>query len=140
MTDLKYSEEELRQREMLFRLIFEHAPVGVSWKRADLGRRAPFQRHLPQDLDLSASTVPDYALLTELTHPEDLPRHREVAASDRIRPNRQLHVGETLCPQNSRLVWGRLSVAVVRDEPDELSRRSRFSRTSPPGSEPNRIG
>ena len=31
MTELKNAEEELRQREMLFRLIFEHAPVGVYW-------------------------------------------------------------------------------------------------------------
>ena len=116
MTDLKYSEEELRQREMLFRLIFEHAPVGVSWKRADLGDEHHFNATFRKILDLSASTVPDYALLTELTHPEDLPRHREV--------QRQIESGQTdnytlekrFVLKNSRLVWGRLSVAVVRDE------------------------
>src|SRR5690606_17143952 len=35
--ELSLSNRELQQRESLFRLVFEHAPVGLSWKRADLG-------------------------------------------------------------------------------------------------------
>jgi PAS domain S-box-containing protein len=116
MTDLKYSEEELRQREMLFRLIFEHAPLGVSWKRSDLGAEYHFNATFRQILDLPTDTMPDYALLSELSHPEDLPRHREA--------QRQIESGQTdsytlekrFVLKNQRLVWGRLSVAVVRDE------------------------
>jgi PAS domain S-box-containing protein len=116
MTDLKYSEEELKQREMLFRLIFEHAPVGVSWKRADLGAECHVNATFRQILDLPTDTMPDYALLSELSHPEDLPRHRGA--------QRQIESGQTdsytlekrFVLKNQRLVWGRLSVAVVRDE------------------------
>jgi PAS domain S-box-containing protein len=116
MTDLKYSEEELRQREMLFRLIFEHAPVGVSWKRTDLGDDHHFNATFRKILDLSVSTVPDYALLTELTHPEDLPRHREVQRQIESGQIDNYTLEKRFVVKNSRLVWGRLSVAVVRDE------------------------
>ena len=115
MTDLKDSEEELRQREMLFRLIFEHAPVGVSWKRADLGDEHHFNATFRKILDLAASTVPDYALLTELTHPEDRPRHREVQCQIESGQTDSYTLEKRFVLRNNRLVWGRLSVAVVRD-------------------------
>ncbi len=116
MTELKCSEEELRQREILFRLIFEHAPVGVSWKRADLGAEHHSNATFRRILDLPADTAPDSAMLAELTHPEDLPRHIEM--------QRQIESGQVdsytlekrFVLKNGRIVWGRLSVAVVRDE------------------------
>ena len=116
MTDLKYAEEELRQREMLFRLIFEHAPVGVSWKRADLGDEHHFNATFRRILDLPADTVPDYALLTELTHPEDLPQHREVQRQIESGQADSYTLEKRFVLKDGRLVWGRLSVAVVRDE------------------------
>lgn len=116
MTDLKYSEDELAQREMLFRLIFEHAPVGVSWKRADLGAEHHFNATFRQILDLPASTMPDYALLNELTHPDDLPRHREAQQQIESGKADSYTMEKRFVLKSQRLVWGRLSVAVVRDE------------------------
>ena len=116
MTDLKYSEEELRQRELLFRLIFEHAPVGVSWKRTDLGAEHHFNATFRRILDLPTSSVPDQALLTELTHPEDLPRHREEQRRIESGQADNYTLEKRFVLKNNRLVWGRLSVAVVRDE------------------------
>ncbi len=116
MTDLKYSEEELRQREMLFRLIFEHAPLGVSWKRADLGDEHHFNATFRRILELPASTVPDYALLTELTHPDDLPQHREAQRQIESGQADNYTLEKRFVLKDGRLVWGRLSVAVVRDE------------------------
>jgi PAS domain S-box-containing protein len=114
--DLKYAEEELRQREILFRLIFEHAPVGVSWKRADLGDEHHFNATFRRILDLPASTVPDYALLTELTHPEDLPQHRDMQRQIETGQSDSYTLEKRFVLKDGRLVWGRLSVAVVRDE------------------------
>ena len=114
--DLKYAEEELRQSEMLFRLIFEHAPVGVSWKRADLGNEHNFNATFRRILDLPANTVPDHALLTELTHPEDLPRHRELQLQIESGQADSYSLEKRFVLRGGRLVWGRLSVAVVRDE------------------------
>ena len=116
MTDLKYTEEELRQREMLFRLIFEHSPVGVSWKRTDLGNEHHFNATFRRILDLPSASVPDHALLTELTHPEDLPRHREMQCQIESGQADSYTLEKRFVLKNSRLVWGRLSVAVVRDD------------------------
>jgi PAS domain S-box-containing protein len=116
MTELKNAEEELRQREMLFRLIFEHAPAGVSWKRADLGNVCHFNAAFRRILNLPAAEMPDDSLLIELTHKDDLPQQREM--------QRQIESGEVdsytlekrFVLKDGRLVWGRLSVAVVRND------------------------
>ena len=120
MTDLKYSEEELRQREILFRLIFEHAPVGVSWKRADLGDEHHFNATFRKILDLAVSSVPDQALLTELTHPDDLPRHREMQQQIESGQSDSYTLEKRFVVKDGRLVWGRISVAVVRDEAGKI--------------------
>jgi PAS domain S-box-containing protein len=116
MTALKNSEEELRQRETLFRLIFEHAPVGVSWKRTDLGAEHHFNPTFRGILDLPTASVPDYALLTELTHPNDLTRHREEQSRIESGQTDSYTLEKRFVLKDKRLVWGRLSVAVVRDE------------------------
>ncbi len=116
MTELKSAEEELRQREMLFRVIFEHAPAGVSWKRADLGNVCHFNAAFRHILNLPAAEMPDDSLLMELTHKDDLPQQREM--------QRQIESGEVdsytlekrFVLKDGRLVWGRLSVAVVRND------------------------
>jgi len=116
MTELKNAEEELQQRELLFRLIFEHAPLGVSWRRTDLGnvyhRNATFRRVL----GLTAEEASDDAQFDSLIHKDDLARYRE--------SNQQIDSGgadnDTLelrfVLKDGRLVWGRLSVAVVRND------------------------
>ena len=114
--ELSLSNVELRQRELLFRLIFEHAPVGISWKRTDLGDYYHFNPTVRHILDLSSTAVTDYPQITNLVHPEDAPRQAEM--------NRLLVAGETdsyileerFVLKDGRLVWGRLSVAVIRDE------------------------
>jgi len=116
MTDLKYSEEELRQREMLFRLIFEHAPVGVSWMRTDLGAERHFNSTFRRILDLPAESVPDNALLAKLTHVEDLLHERELQQLVESGRSDSYTLEKRFVLEGGRLVWGRLSVAVVRDE------------------------
>jgi len=114
--ELSLSNEELRQRESLFRLIFEHAPVGISWKRADLGSVYHINPTFRSTLDLPADALDDSTQLALLVHPEDAPRHAEM--------NRLIATGETdrytieerFVLKGGRLVWGLLSVAVIRDK------------------------
>jgi len=116
MTELKNAEEELRQRELLFRLIFEHAPIGVSWRRTDLGnvhhRNTTFRRIL----GLTTEESSDDAQFDALIHKDELARYREMV--------RRIESGQTdsdtleqrFVLKDGRLVWGRLSVAVVRND------------------------
>jgi PAS domain S-box-containing protein len=116
MTELKNAEEELRQREMLFRLIFEHAPVGVSWKRADLGNVRHLNATFRRILNLPADEMPDDSLLTELTHKDDLPPHREMSRLIECGQADNYTLEQRFVLKDGALVWGRLSVAVVRNE------------------------
>ena len=114
--ELSQSNEELQRRESLFRLIFEHAPVGIAWKRTDLGDVYHLNPTFRRILDLPSATLTDYVHLATLVHPEDAPRQTEM--------NRLISTGQTdrytleerFVLKDGRLVWGLLSVAVVRDE------------------------
>lgn len=114
--ELSRSNQELAQRESLFRLIFEHAPLGVSWHRTDLGREYHFNRAFREILALPAETLPDNSLLVELTHPDDAPQQ--------VERERRLRAGEIdsysaelrFLRRDGRTVWGLLAAAVVRDE------------------------
>jgi PAS domain S-box-containing protein len=113
--ELSLSHAELQQRELLFRLIFEHAPVGISWKRTDLGDIYHFNSTLRRILDLPAGTLTDSARLATLVHPGDAPHQAEM--------NRLIATGEAdsyileerFVLKDGRLLWGLLSVAVIRD-------------------------
>jgi PAS domain S-box-containing protein len=113
--ELSLSNAELQQRETLFRLIFEHAPVGISWKRADLGDAHHFNSTFRRILELPASSLADYAVLSSLMHPEDGPLHREMRGliASGARDNFEMETRFVL--PTGRIVWSSLSVAVVRD-------------------------
>lgn len=112
---LSHSNEELQQRESLFRLIFEHAPVGISWKRTDLGDAYHFNPTFRRILDLPTDLPADYAVLLTLVHPDDSGRY--------VMMNRQIGSGKIdsynlesrFVLKDGRIVWGSLSVAVIRD-------------------------
>ena len=114
--ELSLSHEELQQKELLFRLIFEHAPVGISWKRANLGTHYHFNATFRRILDLPALMLPDLSALSALLHPEDAPRQAEL--------NRQIEAGQAndytveqrYIRPDGHIVWGRLAVAVIRDQ------------------------
>jgi PAS domain S-box-containing protein len=114
--ELSQTNDELGQRESLFRLIFEHAPVGISWKRADLGSGYHINPTFRRTLDLPADAMVDSTHFATLVHPEDAPRHAEM--------NRQIATGETdsftieerFVAKGGQVVWGLLSVAVIRDK------------------------
>jgi len=116
VTDIKRAEEELQQRELLFRLIFEHAPVGVAWKRADLDGSYNFNAAFRRILNLPATQVVDRNAIIDLTHPDDVLRHQELRQTIESGHADSYSIEERFVLKDGRLVWGRLSVAVVRNE------------------------
>ena len=119
--ELSRSNAELQQRELLFRLIFEHAPVGISWNRADLGPTYHFNAAFRRILDLPAQTFADNTLLAELLHPDNVALQLE--ADRRIRSgeadNYQLE--QRYVRKDGKLVWAMLAVAVVRDQAGQVT-------------------
>ncbi len=107
--------EELQQRELLFRLIFEHAPVGIFWKRSNLGNRYHFNSTFRRILDLPAETPPDYSPLTALIHPEDAARQAGLSGRIDSGAADSYTVEQRYVRRDGAVVWGLLAVAVVRD-------------------------
>jgi PAS domain S-box-containing protein len=116
MEALKRSEDELRQREILFLSVFEHAPFGISWKRSDTGAVCHVNAAFRRILDLPADVAPDGALLAGLANPDDLPRYRGLQCQIESGQSDAYVLEMRFVPRNGREVWGRLSVAVVRGE------------------------
>ncbi|HTO02772.1 MAG TPA: PAS domain-containing protein, partial [Opitutus sp.] len=79
--ELSHSNSELQQRESLFRLVFEHAPVGISWRRADQGDIFHLNPTFRRILSLSRDELMDHTLLAVLVHPEDAERQAAMARS-----------------------------------------------------------
>ncbi len=113
--ELSQTNAELQHRESLFRLIFEHAPVGISWHRTDLGPDYHFNAAFCSILGLPAGTLPDNALLTALVHPEDAPRQAGQDALIQAGRADSYTLEQRFVRRDGRLVWGLLAVAVVRD-------------------------
>ncbi|MEO5961693.1 MAG: ATP-binding protein, partial [Opitutaceae bacterium] len=113
---LSLSNTELQNRESLFRLIFEHAPVGISWKRSDLGDTYHLNATFRRILDLPSGTLSDHSPLASLVHPEDVRRHAELNLLIQSGGKDSYNVEQRFILPDGRLVWGLLSVAVIRDE------------------------
>jgi PAS domain S-box-containing protein len=114
--ELSKSNEELQQREFLFRLVFEHAPVGITWRRMDLGEIYHFNPTFGRILELSDDALADFALLAALVHPEDSQRHAEMDQLIATGKSDDYTIEERFVLKGGRLVWGLLSFAVIRDE------------------------
>lgn len=113
--ELSRSNQELAHRESLFRLIFEHAPVGVSWHRTDQGARYHYNAAFRRILDLEAETLPDNSQISRLTHPDDAPRHLEMERKIRAGEIDDYTLEQRFIRADGRVVWGLLAAAVVRD-------------------------
>jgi PAS domain S-box-containing protein len=112
--ELSLSNRELQQRESLFRLVFEHAPVGISWKRADLGDVFHLNPTFRRILGLSHDEPMDHMLLKELVHRDDAGRQEAMAHSIESGESDSFNIEERFVLADGRVIWGMLSVAVVR--------------------------
>lgn len=118
--ELSASHEELQQREQLFRLIFEHAPLGISWMRADLGANCHFNSTYRRILDWPADTPFEESPLARSVHPDDASRY--AAMTERIQSGQEdsFVLEQRFLRPDGAVVWGMLSVAVVRDAQGQI--------------------
>ncbi len=114
--ELSRSNEELQQRELLFRLIFEHAPVGISWKRTELGNVHHINPTFRRILELPADILTDETHFAMLVHPADAPRQETMSRHIATGQIDRYTLEERFVLAGGRIVWGLLSVAVIRDE------------------------
>ena len=118
--ELSRSNEEIQQRELLFRLIFEHAPVGISWKRTELGNLHHINPTFRRILELPADTLTEETHFATLVHPSDAPRYAQMSRLITTGQTDQETLEVRFVITGGRLVWGLLSVAVIRGETGQI--------------------
>jgi PAS domain S-box-containing protein len=112
--ELSLSNEELQRRESLFRLIFEHAPIGISWHRRDLGPEHHFNSAFQEILGLAARMVSGFQIGAYI-HPDDAPRHAECAARISSGAEDSSSLELRFVRSTGATVHGLFATAVVRD-------------------------
>ncbi|TVR50515.1 MAG: PAS domain S-box protein [Puniceicoccaceae bacterium] len=112
---------ELDQANRQFRLLLEHAPVGISWSEKVNGRTV---YHLNptffEIIGLPPEEAISYRKIAALSHPDDLARqkafNKEVYAGRRD----SYSLEKRYFTPDGRKVWANLNVAVVRDDSGEV--------------------
>ena len=134
ITDEKLAQEEVRQLTLglehrvvertaqlkaahdQLRVLFEHAPVGISW----VERGTPDIYHLNdrfcEIIGLSYAEARSYENLLKATHPDDREDQEELMERLRRGEMDNFTLEKRYVHKDGRLVWGQLTVAVLRDE------------------------
>ncbi|HLP08727.1 MAG TPA: PAS domain S-box protein [Opitutaceae bacterium] len=112
---------QLKAAHDQLRVLFEHAPVGISW----VERGEPDVYHLNdrfcQIIGLTYSEARNYENILKATHPDD--REDQEALMARLRRGEMdsFTLEKRYVHKDGRLVWGQLTVAVLRDESGRIT-------------------
>ncbi len=106
---------QLKAAHDQLRVLFEHAPVGISW----VEKGDPDVYHLNdrfcEIIGLSYNEARDYQNILQATHPDD--REEQEALMERLRGGEMdsFTLEKRYVQKDGRTVWGQLTVAVLRD-------------------------
>jgi PAS domain S-box-containing protein len=108
---LKRTEQALRQSEAEFRVVFEHAAIGMALVNNE-GRLVRSNLALQQflgrdDAELSASTFIDFS------HPDDMESDRDLFRSFRIGERHSYQGERRFVRKDGAVAWGRLTATLV---------------------------
>ncbi|MHB9156144.1 MAG: sensor histidine kinase, partial [Endomicrobiales bacterium] len=113
ITERRRAEEALRKSEALFRLTFEESPVGM----AMVDMQFKFIRVNDAYCRIVGYTEKELLAraLVDVTHPDDASRDRENLRRIRQDGINKYGVEKRFIKKNGEIVWGSVTVAVVRD-------------------------
>jgi PAS domain S-box-containing protein len=114
ITERKRAEEALRKSERQFHALFDEAAIGMALVNA-AGHPFESNRTLQLLLGYSAEELRDMPF-TQITHPDDVQLDWHLF-TELIRGQRdEYHIEKRYYGKDGRLVWGNLTVSLVRDE------------------------
>jgi PAS domain S-box-containing protein len=117
LTERKRAEEALRKSERQFHALFDEAAIGMALVNA-AGHAFESNRTLQQLLGFSAEELRDMPF-TQITHPDDVPLDWHLF-TELVRGHRdQYQLEKRYHRKDGTLVWGNLTVSLVRDERGE---------------------
>ncbi len=115
--DRKRAEEALRESERQFRALFDEAAIGMALVNA-VGHSLESNRKLQQMLGYSADELRQMPF-TKVTHPDDVPPDWNLFMELVSGRRDQYQIDKRYYRKDGRLVWGSLTMSLVRDERGE---------------------
>jgi PAS domain S-box-containing protein len=98
-----------------FQLIFEHAPMGISWVEFGDPDIYHLNERFSEIIGLTRKEAEDFENIIKVTHPED--RDKQIRLMEELYKGSMdsLSVEKRYVHRNGRVVWAHLTVAVLRD-------------------------
>ncbi len=98
-----------------FRLVFEHAPMGISWVEFGDPDIYHLNERFCEIIGLTREEAEDFDNIIKVTHPED--RNKQIQLTEELYKGSMdsLSVEKRYVHRNGRIVWAHLTVAVLRD-------------------------
>ena len=107
---------QLKAAHDQLRVLFEHAPVGISWVEKGPTDIYHLNDRFCQIIGLSYDEARSYENLLEATHPDDREDQEELMARLRQGEMDSFTLEKRYVHKDGRTVWGQLTVAVLRDD------------------------
>ena len=114
-TELKKTQEEMARREALYRFIFTHTPVGISWMRSQRGETRIVNPAHESITGVPAALSKDTGSYTAMTHPED--REKQQMLTDKLYRGEVDHfsIEKRYVHPNGGLVWAAYTMHLFKD-------------------------
>lgn len=110
--------EELRAAQDELRVLFDHAPIGISWREFDR-QGHPGANHVNRRfcelIGLTAEEARDIENVRRATHPDDWAKQMRLTDEVYAGERDSFTLDKRYVHRDGRVVWGILTVAVIRD-------------------------
>jgi PAS domain S-box-containing protein len=113
--DLRRVQEQLAREESLFRYIYEHAPVGLSWVEGQRGETRLVNPAHERITGVPAARSRDTANYVAVSHPDDRPKQQELQARIYRGEIDQFSMEKRYLHPDGRTVWAVLTMHAYRD-------------------------
>jgi len=117
-------EARVTRRTRQFRLMFEHAPLGVSWVEFGKGDEVyHLNDRFCRIIGLSKAEAQDFENIQRVSHPDDLVRQKELQRRVRRGEIDRFSLEKRYLRPDGRTVWADLTVAVMRDQEGRIAQQ-----------------
>ncbi len=118
VTRLVLAERELALKTRELQLLFDHSPIGLSWREFNV-RGVPGANHVNQRfcelIGLTREEASDLANVQRVTHPDDWRRQAELNAEVYAGKRDSFTIEKRYLRRDGQTVWAILTVVVVRE-------------------------